>query len=131
MGTATWKLAGENGITTVAEAFVDRAYTSEGLLVPRDQPDVMVTDPDIAAGRAVSMVSDGKVTSVDGVDVPLTAEALLIHSDTPGAVDIARATREALTKAGGRYVNRQAVADTKLSHYSLLHRVRPVPPSVT
>jgi hypothetical protein len=29
------------------------------------------------------------------------------------------------------YVNRQGVADTKLSHHSLLHRVRPVPPSAT
>jgi UPF0271 protein len=104
VGTTTWELARANGITAVAEAFVDRAYTSEGLLLPRDQPDAMVTDPDIAAKRAVSMVFDGKVTSVDGASVPLTAQALLIHSDTPGAVDIARATREALTKAGALLV---------------------------
>jgi UPF0271 protein len=99
VGTATWNLAAESGITTIAEAFVDRAYTNEGLLVPRDQPDAMVTDPDLAAKRAVTMITDEQVTSVDGSVVPLHARALLIHSDTPGAVAIARATRAALESA--------------------------------
>lgn len=44
-GTETWRQAQEAGIRTVAEAFVDRAYTSEGLLVPRTEPDAMLSDP--------------------------------------------------------------------------------------
>ncbi|MGW3472299.1 LamB/YcsF family protein [Saccharopolyspora sp. NPDC000995] len=100
VGTATWKLAEQAGITTVAEAFVDRAYTSEGLLVPRTHPEAMVTDPQVAAERAVRMAFDGELTSIDGETVPVEAKALLVHSDTKGAVEIARATREALITAG-------------------------------
>lgn len=100
VGTEQWNLAVEAGLTTIAEAFVDRAYTSEGLLVPRGRPDSMVTDPQTAAERAVSMVLDKKVTAIDGTDVPLEAKALLVHCDTTGAVDIARATRTALEAAG-------------------------------
>ncbi|MGW1681985.1 LamB/YcsF family protein [Saccharopolyspora sp. NPDC002376] len=104
VGTETWRLAEEAGIATVAEAFVDRAYTSEGLLVPRTQPNAMVTDPQAAAERAVRMVFDRKITSLDGATIPITAQALLVHSDTPGSVEIARATREALEAAGADLV---------------------------
>lgn len=100
VGTATWEIAQECGIRTIAEAFVDRAYTNEGLLVPRDHPGAMVEDPEVAAMRAVSMVLDQRVISIDGAAVPLEARALLIHSDTPGAVAIAQATRAALQAAG-------------------------------
>lgn len=104
VGTETWKLAEQVGIKTVAEAFVDRAYTADGLLVPRTQPNAMVTDPQVAAERAVRMVFDRKMTSLDGATIPITAQALLVHSDTPGSVEIARATREALEAAGADLV---------------------------
>lgn len=103
-GTATWKLAEQAGLTTVAEAFVDRAYTADGLLVPRTQPDAMIRDPQIAAERAVRIVVDGELTSVEGTRVPVSAKALLVHSDTEGAVQIAGATREALLAAGAELV---------------------------
>ncbi|MQA11605.1 MAG: 5-oxoprolinase subunit PxpA [Pseudonocardiaceae bacterium] len=99
-GTETWRLAEEAGITTIAEAFVDRAYTSEGLLVPRGQPNAMITDPMAAAERAVRMVFDGELTSQDGEIIPVRAESLLVHSDTQGAVKIAQTTRDALLAAG-------------------------------
>lgn len=100
VGTEQWTLAEAAGLSTIAEAFVDRAYTPEGLLVPRGRPDAMVTDPARAAERAVAMVLEKKVTAIDGTEVPLEAKALLVHCDTTGAVDIARATRTALEAAG-------------------------------
>lgn len=99
-GTVMWKLAEEAGITPVAEAFVDRAYTSDGLLLPRTEPGALISDPQAAAERALRMVADGLVTAIDGTDVPITARALLVHSDTPNAVDIACTTRRVLTEAG-------------------------------
>ena len=35
-----------------------------------------------------------------GTDVPLQARSICVHGDTPGAVALALAVREALTKAG-------------------------------
>jgi UPF0271 protein len=100
VGTETWRQAEAAGLRTVAEAFVDRAYTEEGLLQPRSRSDALVTDPEQAASRAVDMVFKGRITSVGGSSVPIRAEALLVHCDTPGAVDIARTTRQALVAAG-------------------------------
>ena len=102
--TEVWRLATGAGVRPVAEAFVDRGYTVEGLLVPRGQPGALVTDPAGAAARAVRMVVESRVESVDGVDVELVPEALCVHSDTPGAVEIARAVRGALEAIGVRLV---------------------------
>jgi UPF0271 protein len=99
-GTEAWRLAEVAGIRTVAEAFVDRAYTPEGLLVPRTEPDAMLTDPQEAAARAVDMVFKEQISAIDGTPVHIDAAALLVHCDTEGAVDIARATRLALLDAG-------------------------------
>ena len=98
-GTEVWRLAERAGLRLVAEAFVDRAYTADGLLQPRSEPGALLEDPDEAAERAVRMVTEGRVTAVDGSEVQVRAEALVVHSDTPGAVRIARRTRQALEAA--------------------------------
>jgi UPF0271 protein len=100
VGTELWRLGEEAGLRLIAEAFVDRAYTPEGLLQPRSEPNALLTDPDHAAARAVQMVKEGHLTAVDGSEVSVTAEALLVHCDTPGAVEFARKTRAALEGAG-------------------------------
>ncbi|HET9423301.1 MAG TPA: 5-oxoprolinase subunit PxpA [Nocardioides sp.] len=100
VGTETWRLGEAAGLRVVAEAFVDRAYTPEGLLVPRTEPNAMLSDPDAAAARAVEMVTEGEIEAVDGSRVKIKAEAILVHCDTAGSVEIARATRRALEDAG-------------------------------
>src|SRR5699024_7424499 len=55
--TETWRLGKAAGLRTVAEAFVDRAYTPEGLLVPRSEPNAMYKDPQEAANRAAAMAT--------------------------------------------------------------------------
>ena len=99
-GTAQWRHAEAAGLTPLAEAFIDRGYTSEGLLVPRGTEGALITDPGEAARRAVRMVVDGEVEAVDGTRVPITPAALCVHSDTPGAPAITEAVRAALTGAG-------------------------------
>ncbi len=100
IGTEVWRLGQEAGLRLIAEAFVDRAYTPEGLLQPRSQPNALLTDADAAAARAVQMVTEGRIAANDGSEVEVKADALLVHCDTPGAVDIARKTRAALEAAG-------------------------------
>lgn len=104
VGTEAWRLAADAGLSTIAEAFVDRAYTSEGLLVPRTEPNAMLTNPREAADRAVRMVFSGELTALTGETVAVQAQSLLVHSDTAGAVEIASATRQALESAGARLV---------------------------
>jgi 5-oxoprolinase (ATP-hydrolysing) subunit A len=92
------------GLTAVAEAFADRSYRADGTLVPRDQPGAVISDPARAAARAASMATSHTVESVDGQEVPAAFRSVCVHGDTPGAVTLARAVREALERAGVRLV---------------------------
>ena len=99
-GSAVLRHAREAGLPTVAEAFVDRGYLADGTLVPRGRAGALVTDPAEAAERAVRMAVDGAVVAVDDTLVRIDAVSLCVHSDTPGAVPVARAVRAALEAAG-------------------------------
>lgn len=88
------------GLRTVTEAFVDRGYTPDGRLVPRGQPGDLIDDPDAAAARVLRLVNDGVITAVDGTEVPMHAESLCTHGDSPGAVAMARRVRQAMEAAG-------------------------------
>ena len=96
------RVAGQAGLRVVAEAYADRAYNADGTLVPRGQPGAVRTDPTEVAARAVRMVTEQTVTTLDGLDVPVAAGSLCIHGDTLGAVALARAVRLALEDAGVR-----------------------------
>jgi UPF0271 protein len=88
------------GLPTAAEAFADRAYEGDGSLRSRRLPGAILATPDAAAAQAVSIVTNGSIRSHDGVDVPVRADSLCIHGDTPGAPEYARAVRSALGAAG-------------------------------
>ncbi len=90
------------GLRVVTEAFVDRAYTREGTLVPRRVAGAVLHDVDAVARRAVRMAVEGTVESIDGAAVDVDAQSLCVHGDTPGAVAMAAAVRSALAEAGVR-----------------------------
>lgn len=88
------------GIPAASEGFCDRGYTRDGNLAKRGTPGAVVTDVEAVARRAVSMVTEGAIASLDGTKVSLKVDTLCIHSDTPGAIDIAIAVNRALREAG-------------------------------
>ncbi len=93
--------AGEaNGLQIAHEVFADRNYCSDGSLVSRSRPDALLHDPGEAAPRVLRMLREGKVGSVDEVDVDVRAETICLHGDNPEAVGFARALREQLEKEG-------------------------------
>lgn len=98
--SALLSAADEAGLDAVPEAFVDRAYQPDGRLVPRSEPGSVLTDPQEIAARAVRLAVDEEVVATDDSVVSIAARSLCVHGDTPGAVEIARAVREALDSAG-------------------------------
>ena len=88
------------GLRTASEGFADRAYRADGSLVPRTEPGAVIDDPDAVSTRAVAMVRERAVTSIDGRPVPLAIDTLCVHGDTPGAAKLAMSIREALVSAG-------------------------------
>ena len=88
------------GVRFVREAFADRAYLADGTLAPRGLPGAVITDPAEVADRAERIVTDGEVTALDGSTVSVRVDSLCVHGDTVGAVQLAHAVRDALTRAG-------------------------------
>lgn len=82
------------------EVFADRNYMADGSLVPRSRPDALLHDANEAATRVLRILREGVVRAVNGTDVPLVADTVCVHGDTPGAVAFARTLREALETSG-------------------------------
>lgn len=97
-GTKLFGLAGSEliqagklcGLCTVSEVFADRNYQANGTLVPRDQPQAVIHDPEEIAERAARMIETGTILTLDGHTLPIVVETICVHSDTPEAVDVAR-----------------------------------------
>lgn len=98
-GSEVERAAADAGLRFVREAFVDRGYRADGTLVPRSEPGALLSDATEIAERAVRMVTEGIVEAVDGAVVRLEVDSLCVHGDTPGAVAMARAVRDALAVA--------------------------------
>jgi UPF0271 protein len=88
------------GLGVAAEAFVDRLYEPDGKLTPRHIRGAVLSEPDGAAERAVRMVLEGKVVARDGSNLSIKVDTICVHSDTPGAAELAAAVRERLERAG-------------------------------
>jgi len=102
LGGEIARAAAAAGMPFVREAFLDRGYRADGSLVPRGEPGALLADPDVVAARAVALVADGTVEVVGGARIRTDAASLCVHGDSPGAVAMARAVRDALDAAGIR-----------------------------
>ena len=99
-GSAWLRRAQDAGLTVVPEAFADRAYTPEGTLVSRRLAGAVLEDADEIARRCVAIATGEPITDIDGGSLTVTAGSICVHGDTAGAVNIARAVKDALATAG-------------------------------
>mgnify|MGYP006281980411 FL=1 len=98
--SALAEAARDRGLRVAREGFADRAYQADGTLVPRSEPGAVIHDPAQAAARAVQMVTQGEIQTLDGAALALEVDTLCVHGDTPDAVSIAAQLRRALEAAG-------------------------------
>lgn len=90
----TYSVAREMGHPVVCEFYADRDYDKSGSIVFARS--VARLDPARVAEKVVQACVLGTVRTVDGCDIPVEFDSVCIHSDTPGALDLIKATREAL-----------------------------------
>ena len=93
-------MAHKAGIDVVTEAFADRNYNPDGTLVSRKEAGAVVTDVEHVCSRVLDMATKGTVTARDGSTIHIDAQSICVHGDSPGAVEMSRAIRQALTHAG-------------------------------
>jgi UPF0271 protein len=88
----------EAGLSVLNEAFADRRYQANGQLVSRETKGAVITEPKMAARQALALANGESVASMSGEAVHVQADTLCLHSDTPGAISIARAVHAALNR---------------------------------
>ena len=88
------------GLRVRTTFLADRACDDDGLLVPRKLPDSVIHDQGAVLARVRQLLEEGTVTSYSGKKIPMRAHSILLHGDTPGAVDLARAVRGVVEQAG-------------------------------
>jgi UPF0271 protein len=92
------------GVRVATTFLADRAYGDDGLLVPRGQPGAVIHDASFVLERVQRLLRDGVVISATGKALPAQASSILLHGDTPGAVDFARKIRASIEESGGKIV---------------------------
>jgi UPF0271 protein len=99
-GSRMAKMAEEAGMRVAHEVFADRAYTPDGSLVSRSMAGAIIKDAKLVAKRAMRMVKERRIVAVNGHAVEFDkVHTICVHGDTLGAVDLARAIKEALLAA--------------------------------
>lgn len=96
------------GLAVLSEAFADRHYQADGQLVsretspretrPRGTKDALITDPRAAALQAVALARGETICAQGGETIRIQADTICLHSDTPDALNIARAVHAALNR---------------------------------
>jgi len=99
-GTELEKAGNQVGLNTFSEIFADRAYQSNGQLVPRSQEGSVIKDALAASERLLRFLETGDMPTIDGGSVRLKAESICIHGDNPAAVAMARNLKQQLEQQG-------------------------------
>jgi len=82
------ELAKSRNIEVVFEGFADRNYNADLSLVSRQKPHALITKKEDVFGHVFNMIFHQKVSTIDGVEVPLIVDTICVHGDTKNAVDI-------------------------------------------
>jgi len=101
LNSAFAKVAVEGGLRVAYEVFADRAYNPDGSLVSRKHPNAIIQEPQKVMERAIKMVKEGTVLAINGEVVNLgEVHTICVHGDTPTAIELAKALKKGLIKAG-------------------------------
>jgi len=99
-GSEILKAGRASGLRVAAEVFADRGYEPDGQLASRRKPGAVIHDASLVVARAVRMVKERRVVAMDGTVVPLEADTMCVHGDTPGSDELAAKIRAGLEAAG-------------------------------
>ncbi len=96
--------ASQNNLRVATTFLADRAYDDDCLLVPRKIANSVIKDPTAVLQRVRQLLEYGTITSLSGKVIKVSACSILLHGDTPGAVELARTVRTEIESAGGQIV---------------------------
>ncbi|KAB7597628.1 5-oxoprolinase subunit PxpA [Verminephrobacter eiseniae] len=92
--SVTYRVARAMGQPVVREFYADRDYDATGSIVFTRRTGRL--DPRTVADKVVRACVEGRVRTVQGGDIAIGFDSVCIHSDTPGALELLQALRQAL-----------------------------------
>lgn len=98
--TAAAREAERQGLRLVRSFLADRAYTPDAKLVSRQTAGAVIHENALIEERIKRVLTEATVVAIDGTIIEMPVESILIHSDTPGAIDLAKVIRSTVTEAG-------------------------------
>lgn len=99
-GSEIERAAKRANLKTLSLFLADRAYDAAGKLVVRGLPGALVKDEASVRSRVRRFLRDGTVEAIDGTVIDMPARSILVHSDTPGSLELARLIRNEIDHAG-------------------------------
>lgn len=99
------KVAMEAGLQVVHEVFADRTYEEDLSLRNRTLKGAVIKDENTVIAQLRSMVFGGEVVTYSGKIKPIQAETICLHSDTSGAVQLAKTIHEFLIHNGVKIIS--------------------------
>ncbi|HWR76460.1 MAG TPA: 5-oxoprolinase subunit PxpA [Thiobacillus sp.] len=85
-------------LAVLNEAFADRRYQSSGQLVSRETSGALIVNPQAASEQARALAQGKPVGTSGGGAIRIKVDTICLHSDTPNALNIARAVHAALNR---------------------------------
>ncbi|MDQ6694563.1 MAG: LamB/YcsF family protein [Chloroflexota bacterium] len=98
-GSTLARVGADKGLKVALEGFADRAYQPNGLLADRKMPGAVHSHVGKALAQAISL-AEGHLETSDGSIIAVNIATICLHSDTPGAGEMARLIRSGLTNEG-------------------------------
>ncbi len=93
-GTEHERAASDRGLDFLAEYYADLEYDDDGsLIITRKH---VAYDPEQVVARVRRVVEEGVAETASGGEIPMRADCVCVHSDTPGAAQLAQAVAGAL-----------------------------------
>lgn len=99
-GSCMAEEARKTGIRYIEEIFADRAYMSDGKLVPRNVNGSVINSIEEVRKRVIKITRGEPILSIDGEAVTVKGSTICVHSDTPGSIEMLKAIHGALTSEG-------------------------------
>jgi UPF0271 protein len=99
-GSTIAEAAERAGLKTLLLFLADRAYDAQGRLVARGLPGAVIKDENGLRARVRQFLTTGTVTSIEGEILAVPARSILVHSDTPGSLELARIVRSEIEASG-------------------------------
>jgi UPF0271 protein len=93
----------DRGGRVVRLFLADLGFLSNGQLAPRGQPGAVIHDVGAVIARVLRVLRvlrDARIETLDGPDIAMPVQSVLIHSDTAGALTLAQQLKAALIAEG-------------------------------